>query len=113
MIKEDIDSMAISFKKTADECSMELDTCTTKVDLSHWGISSGVCVDNRLIERIIGYPIAARKDKNQREICRCVKVLTSALMKAASMAVFIVMPLKVIIIRRNLTGVNTIRILRC
>ena len=42
LIKEDIDAMAISFKKTADECSMELDTCTTKVDLSHLGISGGV-----------------------------------------------------------------------
>lgn len=41
------------------------------------------------------------------------KVLTSALMKAASMAAFIAMLLKVIIIRQNLTGVNTIRILRC
>ena len=65
--------MAISFKKTADECSMELDTCTTKVDLSYLGISGGVCVDNRLIERIVGYPIIARKDKNQRDICRCVE----------------------------------------
>ena len=73
LIKEDIDSMVISFKKVADECSMELDTCTTKVDLSHLGISGGVCVDNRLIERIIGYPITARKDKNQRDICRCVE----------------------------------------
>lgn len=73
LIKEDIDAMAISFKKVADECSMELDTCTTKVDLSYLGISGGVCVDNRLIERIVGYPIIARKDKNQRDICRCVE----------------------------------------
>ena len=57
----------------AFKSSMELDTCTTKVDLSHLGISGGVCVDNRLIERIVGYPITARKDKNQRDICRCVE----------------------------------------
>lgn len=43
LIKEDIDAMAISFKKTADECSMELDTCTMKVDLSHLGISWVEC----------------------------------------------------------------------
>lgn len=113
LIKEDIDSMAISFKKTADECSMELDTCTTKVDLSHWGISSGVCVDNRLIERLSDILLLPVKIRISGKFAVVWKVLTSALMKAASMAVFIAMPLKVIIIRRNLTRVNTIRILRC
>lgn len=71
LVMEDIEAMAISFKKTADELSMELDTCTVRVDLSHLGIPNGLCVDNQLIERIIGYPIVARKDKNQRDICRC------------------------------------------
>lgn len=73
LAKEDIEAMAVTFKKTADELSMELDTCTIKVDLSHIGIPSGLCVDNRLIERITGYPILSRKDKNQRDICRCVE----------------------------------------
>lgn len=73
LAKEDIEAMAVTFKKTADELSMELDTCTIKVDLSHIGILSGLCVDNRLIERITGYPILSRKDKNQRDICRCVE----------------------------------------
>lgn len=114
LIKEDIDSMVISFKKVADECSMELDTCTTKVDLSHLGISGGVCVDNRLIERIIGYPIILPvKTRISGTFAVVWKVLTSALMKVALMAAFIAMLLKIIIIRQNLTGVNTIRILRC
>lgn len=71
LLKEDIESMAASFKKTADELAMELDTCTVRVDLSHLGMPSGLCVDDQLIERITGYPIIARKDKNQRDICRC------------------------------------------
>lgn len=73
LAKEDIEAMAVAFRKTANELSMELDTCTTRVDLSHIGIPSGLCVDNRLIERITGYPILSRKDKSQRNICRCVE----------------------------------------
>lgn len=69
--RNDIEQMAVSFKKEADCLGMELDTCTVRVDLSHLGIPSGLCVDDKLIERIVGYPIASRKDKNQRDICRC------------------------------------------
>lgn len=71
LLRTDIEEMAVSFKKTMDAYPIQLDTCTVKVDLSHLGIPSGLCIDNRLIERIIGYPITARKDKNQRDICRC------------------------------------------
>lgn len=71
LLRADIEQMAESFKQTADGLGMELDTCTVRVDLSHLGIQSGLCVDDKLIERIVGYPIASRKDKNQRDICRC------------------------------------------
>lgn len=71
--KEEIEQMAVSFKTTIDAYPIELDTCTVKVDLSHLGIPSGMCIDKNLIERIIGYPISARKDKNQRHVCNCVE----------------------------------------
>lgn len=71
LLKADIEEMAASFKKTVDTCSIQLDTCTVKVDLTHLGIPGGLCIDNQLVERIAGYPISARKDKNQRDICRC------------------------------------------
>ncbi|MFR8837815.1 DUF1848 domain-containing protein [Bacteroides nordii] len=71
LLKADIEEMAVSFKKTVDTCSIQLDTCTVKVDLTHLGIPGGLCIDNQLVERIAGYPISARKDKNQRDICRC------------------------------------------
>lgn len=73
LVGGDIEQMATGFKKTADELAMELDTCTVRVDLSHLGIPSGLCVDDHLVERIVGYPISAGKDKNQRDICRCVE----------------------------------------
>ena len=71
LLKADIEEMAVSFKKTVDTCSIQLDTCTVKVDLTHLGIPGGLCIDNQLVERIADYPISVRKDKNQRDICRC------------------------------------------
>lgn len=70
----EIESLAIAFRRTLDLYpSIELETCTVKVDLMPWGIPSGLCIDNKLIERIVGYPIKACKDKNQRNICNCVE----------------------------------------
>ena len=70
LTKEEIEEMAVSFKKTIDIYpGIQLDTCTVKVDLRHLGIPSGLCIDKGLIEKITGYPILAQKDKNQRNIC--------------------------------------------
>ena len=71
LLKADIEEMAASFKKTVDTCSIQLNTCTVMVDLTHLCIPDGLCIDNQLVERITGYPISVRKDKNQRDICRC------------------------------------------
>lgn len=74
LTKEEIEEIAVSFKKTIDAYpSIQLDTCTTKVDLRHLNIPSGLCIDKELIERIIGCPILARKDKNQRTVCNCIE----------------------------------------
>lgn len=74
LIKEDIEEMAISFRQTMNAYpTIELDTCTVKVDLRHLGIPTGLCIDKALIERIIGYPILAKKDKNQRNVCNCIE----------------------------------------
>lgn len=71
--EEEIAEMAASFKRTADALPFHLDTCTVKVDLRCMGIPGGLCVDKELVERIAGYPITARKDKNQRDICNCIE----------------------------------------
>lgn len=72
--EEEIEELAVSFKQTVDQYpSLRLTTCTKKVDLAPVGISSGMCIDKELIEKIIGCPIAAKKDKNQRNICNCIE----------------------------------------
>lgn len=71
---QEIEEMAVSFRSTINTYPpIDLETCTIKVDLSALGIPAGLCVDNKLIEKITGYPITARKDKNQRNICNCVE----------------------------------------
>lgn len=73
LLKTDIEEMAVSFKNTINAYPVLLNTCTVKVDLSRLGIPGGMCIDSQLIEQLVGYPICARKDKNQRDICRCVE----------------------------------------
>lgn len=73
LLQEDIEKIAVSFRKTALEYTFDIRTCTEKINLSHLGIPGGACIDNELIERIAGYPLTTRKDKNQREVCRCIE----------------------------------------
>lgn len=70
---EDIENMAKSFKETTDNNNIIIETCTVKVDLRKIGIAIGMCIDKKHIERIIGYSITAKKDKNQRDICQCIE----------------------------------------
>lgn len=70
---EEIREMANSFRQTIGDTPLLLNTCTVKVDLANMGIPAGMCIDRELIERITGYPISAQKDKNQRDVCRCIE----------------------------------------
>jgi len=46
-------------------------TCSEQIDLSGMGIEHASCIDGQLISDIIGKPLEAKKDKNQREACGC------------------------------------------
>ncbi|MCC8146623.1 MAG: DUF1848 domain-containing protein [Bacteroidales bacterium] len=70
---EEIREMALSFKESVHNTSIHLDTCTVKVNLSDLKIPSGMCIDIDLVERIVGHKIKAKKDSNQRDVCRCIE----------------------------------------
>ncbi|MGA3174340.1 MAG: DUF1848 domain-containing protein [Syntrophorhabdales bacterium] len=53
--------------------SMEIVSCAEKLDLSGAGVEHGKCVDDRLIRRLFGVDVSGRKDRYQREDCRCVE----------------------------------------
>lgn len=65
--------MAKSFKNIANQHGILLETCAESTDLCNIGINHGKCIDDKLIEKILGYPINLKKDKNQRAECGCVE----------------------------------------
>jgi hypothetical protein len=56
----------------AKENGMVVDTCAEDIDLSMYNITHASCIDDKLIERISGCPLAVKKDKSQRLECGCV-----------------------------------------
>lgn len=51
----------------------KIQTCAEKYDLDKYGIKHGRCIDNEVVESIIGKKIKATKDKNQRKECGCIQ----------------------------------------
>lgn len=68
-----VESLMSKLQKIAEKYSIIIETCAEDVDLLKLGVKHGRCIDNDLIERIIGYPIKAKKDKNQRQVCGCIE----------------------------------------
>lgn len=50
---------------------LRIESCAETIDLSSADIEHGCCIDQKLIEKIIGCPIKGGKDKNQRLECGC------------------------------------------
>lgn len=66
-------SFATALAQIAGENDMKVATCAEKMDLTSCGIEHNCCIDQKLIERIVGCKIKAGKDKNQRETCGCLE----------------------------------------
>lgn len=65
--------IAASFAQIAHKYRLHLETCSEAIDLSALNIQKGKCIDEKIIERILGCPIDVKKDDTQREVCGCVK----------------------------------------
>ena len=52
---------------------MTIASCAEPIDLRQCGIEHNSCIDQTLIEEIIGCKIRAQKDKNQRSECGCIE----------------------------------------
>ena len=53
--------------------NIEVQSCAEEYNLESVGIKHGRCIDNVIIEDIIGCPIISKKDKNQRKECGCIE----------------------------------------
>lgn len=71
MTSEQQKTIAKNLSNIAHNYGLKMDTCAEVIDLSDLGIRHAKCIDSELIERIIGYPLHAKKDKNQRLDCGC------------------------------------------
>lgn len=64
--------IAKSLAEIAALYGLGIEACAEDVAMDDLGIGHARCIDDRLISRIIGSPIKADKDKNQRLACGCV-----------------------------------------
>lgn len=59
--------------RIASENGMEMFSCCERMDLEGCGIKHGSCIDQTLIERIIGCGTQLHRDRNQRPGCGCME----------------------------------------
>ncbi|CUH95681.1 hypothetical protein P22_1758 [Propionispora sp. 2/2-37] len=69
----DMRRIAEGFAKVASSHDIRLFTCSEPLDLSQFGITHAACIDQHMVEEIIGCQIQATKDTNQRPACRCIQ----------------------------------------
>lgn len=70
---DDMKEIAKSLSEIARKNHLAIETCAEKIDLNEVQIGHAKCIDDKLIERIIGCKLDIRKDGNQRMECGCVE----------------------------------------
>jgi hypothetical protein len=65
--------MAKRFNEIAAKHNIQLYSCCESIDPDETGVKHGSCIDGDLISELIGRPLKAAKDKNQRIGCGCVE----------------------------------------
>ena len=71
--EEQVRRIASALGDIAAANSIGIVSCAEKLDLSAAGIGHGKCIDDRLINKLFGLSVPARKDRYQRENCLCVE----------------------------------------
>lgn len=71
--ESNIIDFSAQISEIAKKNGMTVGSCAENLDLSQCGIEHNCCIDQKLIEEIIGCRIQVEKDKNQRLECGCVE----------------------------------------
>lgn len=69
----EIGILAESFEHSASKAGLSLFTCAEQIDLSVYGIGHAACIDKLRLEQIGQVPLMVKKDRYQRDQCRCVE----------------------------------------
>ena len=70
-VSAEMETLAQEFSRIARANRLTIKTCAEAIDLEKYGIEHNCCIDPKLIEKITGYVIRAKKDVNQRPECGC------------------------------------------
>ena len=73
LTNENIIKIAECFSQIAQKHKFNIYTCAEQIDLSMFEIKHGKCIDDKIIEMLIGQSLKIKKDSNQREECGCVE----------------------------------------
>lgn len=65
--------MAAKLFVIANKYGITVQTCAEEIALETVGVKHGKCIDNALIEDLLGVKLIVSKDPNQREECGCVQ----------------------------------------
>lgn len=71
--EEEMLQLAEFFCETGKKYGIEIRACSEKTDLSSCGIRPAACIDRELVQKICGYPLSVKPDKNQRPGCGCIQ----------------------------------------
>ena len=67
----DMIRLAGEMARIAADHHLLIESCAELTDLEGLGIRHGSCIDQGLIERLLGCKLIGGKDKNQRKVCGC------------------------------------------
>ena len=70
---EEMTDLAGRLSEIAREHGLVMQSCAEEIDLDSVGIRHGSCIDKALLERIGGYKLDGKPDKNQRPACGCME----------------------------------------
>ncbi len=70
---EEMLEVAGKMAQIASKYNLIIETCAEQINLHDIGIQHGSCIDKKLIERLLGCKLIAKKDKNQRAGCGCIE----------------------------------------
>ncbi len=73
MTMDEIEILAESIGLTAKKYGLSAVACCEKLNLSPYGIEKASCIDQKTIEKLCGYPLNIKQDKNQRVDCGCIE----------------------------------------
>lgn len=70
---ESVRFISARFSDISAQNNISLYTCCHDFDLTEYGICHAKCVDDEMVERMVGHKLNLKKDKSQREECGCVE----------------------------------------